>query len=216
MAWRSACVAMLALPGTNVLAASLGTTYPAQPLQEIPPAAPRAVDTWSPGSASLMPLMAADLPARHSAIVDVAGHSPSGAGKSLDDIAFIRQAAASGRREISSARDALPKLRDPALRQIAARLMADHGDLTARLARLAGARDWTIPSPEASSAPAAGAASDDFEARWTARTIAAHEKSVALYGAQAQSGDDPELRRFARDTLPVIERHLAELKGLQK
>jgi hypothetical protein len=37
-----------------------------------------------------------------------------------------------------------------------------------------------------------------------------------MYRAQAQSGEDQELRKYARDTLPTIERHLAELKRLQK
>ena len=46
--------------------------------------------------------------------------------------------------------------------------------------------------------------------------IAGHERSVALYRAQAKAGEDQDLRKFARDTLPTIEQHLAELKRLQK
>ena len=46
--------------------------------------------------------------------------------------------------------------------------------------------------------------------------IAGHERSVALYRAQATSGEDKDLRKYASDTLPTIERHLAELRRLQK
>jgi putative membrane protein len=46
--------------------------------------------------------------------------------------------------------------------------------------------------------------------------IAGHEHSLALYRAQAQAGEDKDLRKFARDTLPTIEHHLAELKSVQK
>jgi putative membrane protein len=46
--------------------------------------------------------------------------------------------------------------------------------------------------------------------------IAGHERSVALYRAQAQAGEDPDLRRYARDMLPTIEHHLEELRSLQK
>ena len=46
--------------------------------------------------------------------------------------------------------------------------------------------------------------------------IAGHERSVALYRAQAQGGEDQDLRKFARDALPTIEHHLEELKRLQK
>ena len=46
--------------------------------------------------------------------------------------------------------------------------------------------------------------------------IAGHERSLALYRAQAQSGEDKDLRRYASDTLPTIEHHLEELRSLQK
>jgi predicted outer membrane protein len=39
---------------------------------------------------------------------------------------------------------------------------------------------------------------------------------VALFSAEAKSGEDQDLRQFARDTLPTIEHHLAALKSLQK
>ncbi len=46
--------------------------------------------------------------------------------------------------------------------------------------------------------------------------IAGHERSVALYRAQATGGDDKDLRKYAKYTLPTIEKHLAELRRLQK
>jgi hypothetical protein len=51
--------------------------------------------------------------------------------------------------------------------------------------------------------------------------IAARERSVALYRAQAQGGvnprgEDPDLREYARATLPIIEHHLEELRSTRK
>ena len=46
--------------------------------------------------------------------------------------------------------------------------------------------------------------------------IAGHERSVALYRAQAQGGEDQDLRKYAHDTLPTIEHHLEELRRMQK
>jgi putative membrane protein len=73
-----------------------------------------------------------------------------------------------------------------------------------------------MPSPQASAPPPSGTASSDFDAGWTAEMIAGHERSAALYRAQAQNGEDKDLRNYARETLPTIERHLAELRRLQK
>jgi putative membrane protein len=69
---------------------------------------------------------------------------------------------------------------------------------------------------QAEAPPPSGAASGDFDARWTAEMIAGHERAVALFSAEAKSGEDQDLRQFARDTLPTIEHHLAALKSLQK
>jgi putative membrane protein len=88
---------------------------------------------------------------------------------------------------------------------------------TPTLARLAVPTGGPVPAPPAAAAaPPSGAASGDFDARWTAEMIAGHERSIALYRAQAQGGDDKDLREFARDTLPTIEHHLAELRSVQK
>ena len=51
------------------------------------------------GSASLVPLMAIEMEANHAAAVDAPAEG--GGGKSVDDIAFVRQATESGRKEVS-------------------------------------------------------------------------------------------------------------------
>jgi len=169
------------------------------------------------GSASLIPLMAAEMEANHVSYVDAVATTSGGAApKAIDDIAFVRQATESGRKEVDSARDALPQLKQPELKQIAEMLVNDHSGANARLAKIAETKRWPIPSPQTLEPPASGTASGDFDARWTAEMIAGHERSVALYRAQAAGGEDKDLRNYARETLPTIERHLAELRRLQK
>ena len=71
------------------------------------------------GSASLVPLMAVEMEANHAAAVDAGTDGGGAVGKPVDDIAFVKQATESGRKEISSARDALPQLKQPELKRIA-------------------------------------------------------------------------------------------------
>jgi putative membrane protein len=203
-------------------AVSLTATSPAQPLPaSMDTAAPRPMENWSMagaagGSASLVPLMAADMQAGHTASVEAPADAAGGAvGKPVDDVAFVRQATESGRKEVAAARDALPQLKNPGLKRIAEMLVSDHSNANAKLSKIAEAKGWPIPAPQAATPPAAGASSD-FDAKWTAEMIAGHEKSVALYRAQAQGGEDKDLRKYAHDTLPTIEHHLAELRSLQK
>jgi putative membrane protein len=213
----------LALAGIAAVApawaVSLAATSPAQPIPQdsLNAAAPMAIESWSAGSASLVPLMATDLQASHVAAIDAPADAPSGAvGKPIDDVAFVKQATESGRKEVSAARDALPQLKNPELKRIAEMLVSDHSNANARLSKIAETKGWPVPAPQSAAPPASGTAASDFDAKWTADMIAGHERSVALYRAQAQGGEDKDLRQYAHDTLPTIEHHLAELRSLQK
>jgi predicted outer membrane protein len=200
-------------------AVSLPAAGPAQSLPEGPMShdSLTTVDSWSAGSSSLVPLMAADMQANQTSNVDAPEVGGGGeTGKPLDDIAFVRKATESGRTEVASANEALPQLQRPELRRIAEMLVSDHSGANARLADIADSKGWPVPSAKAAPPPPSGTASSDFDAKWTAEMIAGHERSVALYRAQAQNGEDKDLRKYARETLPTIERHLADLRRLQK
>ena len=173
------------------------------------------------GSAALVPLMASEIQANQIATVATNTSTTAGApvevGKPMNDIAFIRVATETGRREVSAARDALPQLKNPELKRLAEMMVSDHNTADARLNKMAELKQWPVPGPAApASQPSGSSASGDFDARWTAQMIDTHERAVALYRAQAAGGEDKDLRKYAHDTLPTIEQHLSELKSLQK
>jgi putative membrane protein len=215
---------LLSCATAPVWAVSLSTMGPTQPLpgSSGSPGASNAAgvvvaDLAAAGSATLIPVMAADLPARHATTVDAPTTGGTTVGKPVDDIQFVKQATENGRKEVRSAQEALPQLKNPQLKQIAEMLATDHTNANAALSHLAEAKGWPVPAPGASAAaPPAGTARSDFDAKWTAEMIAGHERSVALYRAQAAGGEDKDLRKYAHDTLPTIEKHLAQLRSLQK
>jgi putative membrane protein len=191
---------------TPVWAVSIPDTAGSRRLAEpeAPPVSLYAMESVATGSASLVPLMASEAQAGGTT------------GEPVDDIAFVKQATESGRKEVAAARDALPQLKQPELKRIAEMLVADHSGANSRLSKIAEAKGWPVPAPQAAPPPPSGTASSDFDAKWIAEMIAGHERSIALYRAQARAGEDEELREYARATLPTIERHLAELRKLQK
>jgi putative membrane protein len=168
------------------------------------------------GSGALVPLMAADLPVQQISTIDASTPSSGGADKLVDDIAFVARATERGRDDARSARDALPQLKDPELKRLAETLAQERDGANAQLERIAAARDWPVPAQRRAEAPPAGRANADFDANWTDDMIMVQERSVALYSAQAQAGEDRELRKYARDTLPTLQHQLAELRRLQK
>lgn len=214
------CVMAGLVLGAPAWAASLSPTAAAQPAldvanlsQETAPAA-----EWvAPGSTALVPLVGADSSADLVAHATVdAAPIAEGGGVSVDDISFVAQATETGRKEIQAARDALPQLKDPDLRKVAEELAHDHTEANSRLAEIAHSKGWPVPALQNASPPPAGTASPDFDANWTDDMVHGHERSVSLYRAQAQGGEDKQLRDFARSTLPTIEQHLETLRRLQK
>jgi len=208
-----------------VWAVSLSTISPVQPAPESMlggtgnAAELVAIETGAAGSTTLVPLMAVDVQARPTGIgtVDAAANGAAPVGKPIDDIQFVRQATENGRKEIHAAQEALPQIKSPDLKHVAEMLVNDHGGANQRLSALAEAKGWPVPGPTApEAAPPTGTASSDFDAKFTAEMIAGHERSVALYRAQAAGGEDKDLRKYAKETLPTIEKHLAELRRLQK
>jgi putative membrane protein len=203
------------LPAWSV---SLSTIGPAQPLPEAVETAVElnAATAASAGSTTLIPVMAADVQAKTINTVDAPASGAVPVGKPIDDIQFVKQATENGRKEVIASQDALPQLKNPQLKQIAEMLANDHTNANERLSRIAETKGWPVPPPSAASAPPSGTASSDFDAKWTAEMIAGHERSIALYRAQAAGGEDKDLRKYAKETLPTIEKHLAQLRSLQK
>lgn len=217
-----ASLALLSVASTSAWAVSRTATGPSQPLPDASaqPASlaviEPALETFSSGSTALVPL-AADVPSIPVSTLDAS--TPSGVtavGKPIDDLHFVARASENGRQEESSARDALFQLQDPQLKRVAEKLARDRGDANLRLSKIAEDKMWPMAPSQRQDFPPAGTASPDFDAKWVADMIAVHERSVALYSAQAQSGEDRDLRKYARDTLPLIQAHLAELRRLQK
>jgi len=200
-------------------AVSLAATGPAHPLPEnsATMAALPVAENLTAGSAALVPLMAADVPATRTSEIDASALTGGGnVGKPIDDISFVARATESSRKEAESAREALPQLQDPELKRFAEILASDHANASAKLSKIAEAKMWQLPPRQRQIAPPAGTATPDFDAKWTAEMIAANERAAALYSAQATGGEDHDLRKYARETLPTIQFHLAELRRLQK
>jgi putative membrane protein len=103
------------------------------------------------------------------------------------------------------------------VRELAARLMADHGGVSAQLS-FAGRRLNLLPSatmmPRHQAMLAELKGSWDFDAAYKRIMVAAHEQGVRVHGDFARAGDSPTLRPVAEVAFPAMRRHLDDLRGL--
>jgi putative membrane protein len=142
-----------------------------------------------------------------------------GPGLDAADLNFLSQAIYGDIAAIDLGRMARRQAADPAVRDIARQLVAEHRDSVHELASLAESRAVDLPD----SLNAGRAAVDDrlgdlsgpeFDVQYLQQQIADHEVAVTLYQNEADRGGDPELRDFAHRWLPTLERRADQLRAL--
>lgn len=55
-----------------------------------------------------------------------------------------------------------------------------------------------------------------FDHRYIQDMIAGHTKAIAVYKQEAANAQDPEVKAYAEETLPTLQKHLDDAKALQK
>ena len=165
-------------------------------------------------------------------------HAETESGKAADS-GFVEKALKSGMEEVALAKIAVEKTQSSELKQLAQMLVSDHTAVNEQL-RLLTQRNGAAPAPrdgskrggtDSASPPAAapGAApssakaeqlsklsGSEFDKAFLAMIVEGHEKSVELYGAEAEKGANPASKKLAAETLPKIKEHLQQAKSLQQ
>lgn len=143
----------------------------------------------------------------------------AGARPTVSDVCFAQQAALGDLFEIQSSQLALTRASSPDVRAYAQQLIVDHTAASQRLKTLAA--QLQVPLPAAPQGPHAtklaelrslqGAA---FDQAYMTAQVAAHEQAVSLFTAYSRSGNQPQLRAHAVQTLPHLRMHLERARTL--
>jgi putative membrane protein len=56
---------------------------------------------------------------------------------------------------------------------------------------------------------------DEFDKTFLSQMVSEHQSDIAKFTAQAQSGSDPEVMAFAKETLPTLQAHLEHAQSIQ-
>jgi len=130
------------------------------------------------------------------------------------DQQFVDRAALGTASEVQLGQLARTRAASPAIRAFGNRIIADHRQAHARLntlERRIGMLPASSPPPRSQLAALFGA---DFDRQFMADQIKNHQEAIALYEAEAQRGQDPRLRRYASDTLPMLYRNLPQAQAI--
>lgn len=136
---------------------------------------------------------------------------------SSDD--FVDAAAESGIAEVVTSNLALERTQSADIKTFAQQMVADHTKANQKLGDIAKQHDISVPDEAAMTDKVKKVIlewrDESFDKSYVNNQVAAHEKAVELFKKEAASGDKPDLKAFAGETLPALEKHLEHAKQLQ-
>ena len=137
------------------------------------------------------------------------------------DAAFVMEAARGGMSEVALGELARQKASSDEVKQFGQRMVTDHGKANDELKALAGEKSITLPTEVSAQQKAlhdrleklSGA---EFDRAYMKEMVSDHQKDVAAFRKESQSGKDPEIKAWAGKTLPTLEAHLKEAQSANK
>ena len=108
---------------------------------------------------------------------------------------------------------------DKSVLAFADRMLTDHGQANEELKQVATKLGWTLPSDmgpdnRETYANLKKLSGQRFDAAYKLAMVSDHSKDVAAFQQQAQFGKTPELKAFAKKTLPTLQEHLKMAQAL--
>jgi len=130
------------------------------------------------------------------------------------DMGFVREAASGNLMEIQLGQLAQNKASNPAVKQFAQRMVADHNNLQNQLTSVAssGGQNFT-PTMDSRHQNQINRLQNlsgaEFDRNYMSLMIRAHQRDVNNFQTQSQSANSAQVRTLAINSLPVLQQHLS-------
>jgi putative membrane protein len=137
-----------------------------------------------------------------------------------NDRLFVYEATIGGAAEIGLGQLAGQKGRSQAVKDFGRQMLADHGEANQQLTQLAQAA--TIPQPgqpdeehKAMRAQLDKLGGAEFDLAYIRGQVGDHQKTAQLFEWEIGFGQDPQLKDFASQILPIVLRHLEMARAVE-
>ena len=140
----------------------------------------------------------------------------------LDDSRFVKKAANIDMYEIEAAKLAQTKTARADIKNYASRMVKDHTATEGQLKSATGSNsELKLPKEmgkrhKALIAELRGKNGKDFDELYLVQEINSHNAAVMLFTREGRTGKDPDVKKFAAETLPMLTKHLSMAQGLRK
>jgi len=132
---------------------------------------------------------------------------------------FLSDAAEGGMTEVELGKLAQQKSKNPDVKKFGQMLVEDHSKANAEVKSLASKKNINLPtgmgSHQSTYDKLKGLNGDEFDEEFIEDMVDDHEKDVSTFQKESQNSTDPDVKAFAAKTLPVLQKHLDTVKGIQ-
>lgn len=134
-------------------------------------------------------------------------------GASSGDAKFAEHAARDGQAEVDLGRLAEQKTQNPEVKALARRLVDDHTKSNQQLMQIAQQEGMQLPAGPGKSESKQRAElqklnGDAFDKAFVNQIVEDHQKDIKYFRKEQNSLKDAQLKSFAQQTLPVLQKHL--------
>ena len=144
---------------------------------------------------------------------------PLAFGAPQPDASFYKKAAESGIFEVDAGNQAQQKANIQAVKDFGAMMVKDHTAANDQLKSLAASKNVSLPTSASVAEIAAKGkldvlTGDTYDKSYIRGQIKAHREAIALFKKEIASGQDADVKSFAQQTLPTLEKHLKAARDI--
>ena len=140
--------------------------------------------------------------------------APAGA-LSAADRQFMMNAGKDGMKEVHMGQMAVQQGQSAEVKKLGSTIVSDHTKANNELMEIATKRGVKLDQRHKMD-KMSKKDMENFDQAWLGMMVNDHQKDIATFQQQAQQGTDPELKAFAKKTLPVLQKHLKLVQAAQK
>jgi putative membrane protein len=141
------------------------------------------------------------------------------AGVAMADTKFMKEAAEGGMAEVALGQLAAEKASSSEVKKFGQRMVDDHSKANEELKQLASQKNVKLPQDlsakdKATKSTLESLSGQQFDQAYMKDMVKDHKKDVSDFRRESRSARDPDVKKFATQTLPTLEEHLKQAESI--
>ncbi len=131
--------------------------------------------------------------------------------QAADDKDFVEGAAKGNQFEVQAGQMAEKQGKSDMVKQLGKQISADHKKANQQLQKVASQKKFEMPKEPANKGELddlAGKQGNEFDKEYVELMVKDHKKDIEKYQKQAEESKDPAVRKYAQETIAVLQKHL--------